>query len=163
MSMEVSSNLEQVIQRLHERASRMSSEYTAVLFNNVSYASAVENGYTRTLRWADMSKEQRGAIFASMKKREKQGARQDSGGPKASVQSFDGGFTITMPPAGMVANNIAAIRKYGEQQLAEIAAFHPVHFKAFLADVAEWALVKIVLDTPVDQSVLRRGWDVRFV
>lgn len=88
MSMEVSSNLEQVIQRLHERASRMSSEYTAVLFNNVSYASAVENGYTRTLRWADMSKEQRGAIFASMKKREKQGARQILADPKQACKAL---------------------------------------------------------------------------
>lgn len=163
MGMDFSSNLTEVIQRLHERAERMSNQYTAVLFNNVSYASAVENGYTRRMVWAEMPNKQRFAIFKAMEDRRNGGQRQDSGGPKATVDKFEGGFTITMPPAGMVAKNIGAIRKYGKQELKEIRSMHDGAFKAFIADVAEWALVKIVLDTPVDQGPLRRGWDVRFV
>lgn len=163
MGMDFSSNLTEVIQRMHQRAERMSDQYTAVLYNNVSYASAVENGYTRRMVWAEMSQAQRYAIIMSMERRAKQGARQDSGGPTATVEKFDGGFTITMPPAGMVANNISAIRKYGNQELKGLTSMTNTAFKAFLTDVAEWALVKISLDTPVDQGPLRRGWDVRFV
>lgn len=161
MTFNVSSNLEEVMARFQKKAEGMSSRYQVVLYNNVSYASAVENGYTRTMRWAEMSPEQRGAIFASMKRREEQGETQDSGGPKASVSSFDGGFTITMPPAGMIANNVDAIRRYGRRELKALPALTDDHFKSFLTDVGAYALAKVVNDTPVDQSVLIRGWDIR--
>ena len=133
--------------------------YSAEIVNPVSYASAVEEGYTRTMKWADMSKEQRYAIIMSAKKASEEG-KGENNESKATVTRFEGGFEIEMPGVGMVSRSIPEIEEHMRKESLLITVADEQSLKGLIDDAAAFGLLIITEKTPVDQSALINGWNL---
>ena len=160
MSYSVESNTSQVIARLTQRARALQREYEAAVTNNVEYAVAVDRGYTRTIVWSELSKKNIAAIILSMKKRKGQPRVWEGKG--LDVQRGEGFVKIIVPPAGMVVKSIGPTKKIGRNILKALPkVFGDKELKAAVAEIAFAAQSILVSNTPVDQGVLIKGWEVR--
>lgn len=160
MSTTVESNVHEVIARLTRRARAIQSEYEATVTNNVEYAAAVNNGYTRTIVWSQLSRANIAAIILSMKKRKGQPRVWEGKG--GEVQRGEGFVKIIVPPAGMVVKSIGPTKQIGRQILKALPeGFTDRHLQAAVKEIAFAAQSFLVSNTPVDQGVLIKGWEVK--
>lgn len=130
--------------------------YSAAVVNNVSYAAAVEDGYTVERYWADMTREQRYAIIMSAKEGKGKTKRDD-----IEYEKVEGGFKFHVPGVGMVSASISEIASFMSNQAESLnlnGQGNP--FTRLVDETALYALVPISEKTPVDKSDLLKGWNV---
>ncbi len=160
MTLKVESNITQVIANIRARANAMQSEYTASVSTNVDYAPAVEFGYEQEVIWDDLPKKQQIAIILAQEERKKSGKRRRRN-KRVTVTKSDGGWSISVEGAGMVAKSIPVVAKYGETAINRLPkGFADIHAQQFIADVAYFALAQIAFNTPVDTGRLVGSWQV---
>lgn len=140
------------------RLSGRFQDLQASVTNQVEYAAAVDQGYERTIVWTQLPHKQIAAIILAMKNRK--------GAPKfegegLKVERGEGYVKISVPGAAMVARSIKPARRVGKQILGRLpAGFTQKHLQAALAEIAFATQYILVSHTPVDQSVLVKGWEV---
>lgn len=169
MTLTAESNITQVIQNLKRRASAVKPEYSVLISNNVEYAVAQEYGWERTFIWAQMPLKQRFAILQKMKKKGGDSPELGVSGPEESasgrmtVTRFEGGFTLSLSPAGMMTKSIRPVKDYCQQDLKALNPGSELSVTAWLLDKAFFAQATLVNNTPVDQGRLAGAWEVNLV
>lgn len=158
--MTVESNVNEVIARINARAGRLQGSYEAIVSNNTEYAAAVDQGSTRRIVWAELAPAHRAAIIMAMKKRKGQARRWEGGG--LEVMRGEGWVEITVPGAGMLAQSVGPVKKFGRMLLQRLPnGFGDAQVKMAVMELALFAQSTLVGFTPVDQGVLVKGWEVR--
>lgn len=156
----VTSNLGQVFGNLRARFGDLPDEMEVVVVNNVEYAAAVDQGYTRTVVWAELAKSHLVAIIMAMKKKE--GKPRVWEGNGLNVTHFEGGYTVTVPPAAMTTKAIPEVEAFGKSVFNRLPKnWGTSTLRAALLEVAFVAQTVLVGYTPVDQGVLIKGWEVK--
>ncbi len=160
-SITVTSNISAIESSLRSQINRLQAEYAISIENHVSYAAAVDQGSTRIIEWAKVSKAQKAAIAISMRER---GTAPRWGGKKGfKVTKGEGWVKIVIPPEGMLAKSVGPIRAHARDVLRHL----PSGFdggdidRELRVDIAQGAVSILVDNTPVDQGALRLGWGVR--
>lgn len=154
-SFSAESNITQVLSGIRRRIGDLQSQYEVVIANNTVYGPAVEFGWEQTWKWANMSKAQRYAILMAME--EKGGPAPERDG--VTVTRFEGGWTIKVEPAGMMAKTTPLVAAYGKAELGALKpGFGDSQAKAWLLDKGIFALGHLVNFTPVDHGFLAGQW-----
>lgn len=157
----ISSNISAIEASLRSRISRLQTEYSISIENHVSYAAAVDQGSTRIIEWAKVSRAQMAAIAISMRER---GAAPRMGNKKGfKVTKGEGWVKIVIPPEGMLAKSVRPIRAHARDVLRHLpSGFDSGDIDRELrVDIAQGAVSILVDNTPVDQGPLRLGWEAR--
>ena len=166
MSFTVESNVTEVIARLNHRAQSFNAHIEVTISNHVSYAAAVDQGYVREIVWAELTFSQRAAIILAMEKNDGKPRKWDGKG--LQVNQFRDGkgrlikSEIIVPGVNMLARAIAPVKQFGRWKVINRlpSGFGPRHLKMAALEIAEFAHSKLVDLTPVDESVLVKGWGV---
>jgi hypothetical protein len=137
--------------------------YASAIVNSKSYAPAVEQGYTQTRFWKDMSKGQRYAILMAMKKRGKSASYKREG---TEVKRLDNpkGFKIHVPGAGMVSKSLPDISQFMNRLAGSLSLLGtPRPFERIIDETALYGLIPITEKTPVNVggAGLAGAWDVK--
>jgi hypothetical protein len=145
------------------KAAAAANGYSSAIVNSKSYAPAVEQGYTQTRFWKDMSKGQRYAILMAMKKRGKSASYKREG---TEVKHFDNpkGFKIHVPGEGMVSKSLPEIGQFMHKLAGSVSLLgSPRPFERIVDETALYGLIPITEKTPVNVggAGLAGAWDVK--
>lgn len=165
------SNVSQVIARLKAQYASVTTDLEIAIVNPVSYAAAVDLGYTREVRWSELSRAQIAAIILAMKakdagakigKKGAEGENSTKSASRATVTRFDGGYRIIVAPAAITAKSVGPVRSIGKGILDSLPdGFGAQDLRNAMLEIAFAAQAILVSNTPVDHGVLIKGWEIK--